>query len=41
MRAIERDTEKEDQKAIQSCSNNGLDRFTSFSDLKQKYLKNT
>ena len=36
MRAIERDTEKEDQEPTpsSSCSNYGLNRFTSFPDLK-------
>ena len=37
MRAIERDTEKEDQEPTTSCSNYGLDRFTNYSELKPKF----
>ena len=41
MKAIERDTEKEDQEPsqTQACSSCGLDRFTSYPDLKSKYLE--
>ena len=39
MRAIERDTEKEEQAPTSSCSNYGLDRFTNYPDLKPKFLE--
>ena len=39
MRATERDTEKEEQEPISSCSNYGLDRFTNYPDLKSKFFK--
>ena len=39
MRASERDTEKEDQELIASCSNYGLDRFTNYPDSKPKFLE--
>ena len=40
MRASERDTEKDDQEpTAASCSNYRLDKFTSYPDLKPKYLE--
>ena len=39
MKSIERVTEKEEQEPTQTCSNYGLDRLTSFSDSKPKYLE--